>query len=112
MWLEYIKERQGHEVSETENGFISWHIEKYGKDNVLSLNDIYIRPKARDGKELQELYNLAIKQGKANNCKYILAYVEVNTKGADKRLLMHIFKFKFKVIKAENGKITLFKELV
>ena len=111
LWKEYIKERLGQELTETDKGFITWHIESFGDDKVLSLNDIYVSPEYRDSVAAMELYNLAKAQGEVNNCKYIVAYVEANLPEARKRLLAYLVKLDLNILKAENNNIVLYKEL-
>lgn len=105
-YAQYIKERENKEIIENESGFLTYKI--FEKECYLA--DMFIVPEKRGSSAvayfIQELSDISIRAG----CDHISANIRLNDKGAT-RTLRASLKLGFNLVSAENGTITICKEL-
>lgn len=86
LW-EYVKEREGKEVVECEDGFALYEI----TGNVIYLADIYVVPEKRRSRVCYELADKVVEIGKENNCTILLGSIDPNleTKEQSEKVLIN-----------------------
>lgn len=79
-WANYIKEREGHEIIETDEGFIEYHIVP-GDPALLFIDSFYIKPEfrrsAQGGTAGMRLTQQAIEAGLRAGCVFAAAEIHV-----------------------------------
>lgn len=72
LYKDYIKERQGREVLEYDDGFATYEID----GDYIYLADIYVVPEKRGKKRSSEIADKVSEIGKEKSCKYLLGSVD------------------------------------
>lgn len=106
LYAQYIKEREGKSIIETDNAFISYVIEG---DNCY-IADIYIAPEFRRKNIASSLAAKVEEIAKNNNCKYLTGSVTPSFKGATVSMKAQL-EYGFEILEAHNDFIILRKEL-
>lgn len=106
LWSDYVKERLGHEVIETEGGFISFCVS--GDD--CSIEEFYVKPELRGTSLARRLADQVFSSARERGAKKVWAKVLPGIKGAEHALRTNLH-YGFKLILAENGRILLMKEI-
>jgi ribosomal protein S18 acetylase RimI-like enzyme len=106
MYADYIREREGKEVLETDKGFAVYSFE----GPYCYIQDIYVKPDFRRSRAAWEMGETISSLAKAKGCKYLSGTVYAGTNGATESLVGQL-AYGFKLHSAENGKILLYKEL-
>ena len=76
-YKEYIKEREGLELLESENGFVTYSM----NSECFYLAEIYVRPHVRGSLEAYKLFKRCVQMAKENGCVSILGSVDDTTIG-------------------------------
>lgn len=91
LYGEYIKERDGHEILELQDGFITYEI----SNEVCYIVEIYIRPHLRRAKIGSTLADTVVGIAKKRGCTILYGSVSLETKdptSSTKALLGYGFK--------------------
>lgn len=80
LYAQYIKERIGRGILETEDGFATFD---YISDDVVYIIDIYVVPEKRKSKVASELADTICEQAKKDGKKFLLGSVDVTANGAE-----------------------------
>ena len=106
LYADYVAEREGLLVLETEHGFATYKI----TGDVLYIQDIYIVPEMRDQDIAQKFSEFICKIAKEKGCKKMLGSVDPSTNGAHKSLCA-LLKYGMKLHAVNNGLVYLVKEI-
>jgi GNAT superfamily N-acetyltransferase len=106
LWADYIREREGKEIIETDEGFVTYEI----SGESLYLVDMYVRPELRKtgvAKAFaEEITRIAKKQG----CKRLLTTVATNAAGVTISLKV-ILSYGFEFMQVAPGLLWFKKEI-
>lgn len=106
LYAEYIKEREGSEIIEVKDAFVSYKI--IGKECFLA--DMYIRPHMRGSNLFRQLINSLSAVAKGAGCDHIST--NIHTLDANcSRNVKAALKVDFSIINANNGVMLLVKKL-
>jgi hypothetical protein len=108
LYADYLKEREGKEIFECEDGFVTYSIYK-GDVSFVYIEDIYVVPHKRKmglaGEWADQICEKALKE---YGCAYLLGSVDVTARGATdsvKVLLSYGMK-----VQSTNGNMIYFKK--
>lgn len=79
LYADYIKERNGDEIVESEIGFASF---RYLNETQVYIIDIYIKPQFRKARAASTLADMIIELAKVKGCKELLGSVVPSSKSA------------------------------
>lgn len=108
LYFDYLKEREGKEVVETESYFFTY--KHFGKNKQLYLSDFYVVPQSRNQKVGTEAMNKVIEIAKSLNCSHVACTTDTNTNNWEKAA-SGLIGYGFQVIKEENGLIYYYKDI-
>lgn len=80
LYGQYIKERCGRGIVETEDGFATF---EYPTDDIVYIVDLYVIPEKRKNKIASNLADEIVAQAIKDGKKFLLGSVDVTAKGAD-----------------------------
>lgn len=103
---EYLIERQGIEILEKENGFISFRVHK----DECHISDIYIRNSSRGSALLSEMIGSLSEIATKRDCKELTGSIHLWDLGKEATLKAAL-KLGFKISRADQGMIFIKKEL-
>lgn len=106
MWAEYIKEREGFEVLETDKGVATYKI--MGEECYIK--DIYVSKEHRRSGEAFKIGDHIAEMARINGCKRLSGTV-VPSLGGSSESLQGLLKYGFKLHSASQDLIILVKEL-
>lgn len=106
LWRQYIKERLGHDMVESDHAFISYCI----TGPVCSIEDAFCEPDFRRTQEATKLMDEIVAISREMSCQRILAQVWPGTPGAD-GALWGLMKYGFKLVPSEGGRVFLSLEI-
>lgn len=108
LYGEYIKEREGRDIVETEGGFATYvYVSHKDMGKCCYIVDIYTRPDFRSTGLGQELANDIKARAVAEGCKYLIGSVDPRANNATKSLEL-LLKFGFELHCIE-GPLVYFK---
>lgn len=106
LYADYLKEIEGAETLELEDGFIAY---SFNNDECF-IHEVYVRKSARNSNCFRQLGDTVLNLAKDRKCKIIKC--EVWTDSKDPTLsLRAVLSYGFKVTKATENRIHLFKEI-
>lgn len=107
MWNEYFHELWGRETLETDHGFICYQIQ----DSVCHIVDLYVRPEQRKSIEAFKLIDTVVDLAKnIFKCSTLVGSVHLESRGSEYALMTNL-KYGMRLVRAENNRIFLRKEL-
>lgn len=106
LYARYIGEREGSQIIENENGFITYKIN--GEECFLV--DMYVRMEVRRSGEGRKLLNELIKIAKGHECKFISANIYTVDHGATNTLKAALISG-FELLSAKNECVTILLNL-
>lgn len=106
LYGEYVKEREGKQILESEKGFMTYKIQ--GQECYIA--DVYIRPEYRMSGVASEFANKIQKIAKNQGCKFLTGSVTPSLKGATESIIAQL-KFGFKLHSSHEDFIILKKEI-
>lgn len=106
MYTDYIKEREGLEVLETESGFIAYKIG--GKECYIK--DIYVLPEKRQSRVASDMADLVTSRAKEQGCEFLTGSVCPSANQAHRSLLV-LLGYGMKLLKAEKDMIYFVKRI-
>lgn len=106
LYAQYIAEREGKEILETEHGFATYLI----RGLECYIEDLYIKPEHRESGLASKMADEIAIQAKERGCKYLLGSTVVEAQGSTTALKV-LLAYGFKLAKAEANMIWLTKEL-
>lgn len=106
LFAEYIKEREGLDTIENENGFISFAI----RSDLCFVRDLFIKKTARQLGYARMLYGQLLRLARDAKCSKLVCHVDTRAQNAAHSLEI-ILSRGFHVADAQGGVITLEKEL-
>jgi hypothetical protein len=81
LYADYIKEREGYQIIETDQGFATYIItDRLFEDNTIYLRDIYVSPSHRMTQEASTLANKVAEIGRINKCYHMIGSVCLTSK--------------------------------
>lgn len=106
MWHDYVRERLGHEVYQTDHGFVTYSI----KGEACEIIDIYVQPdKRREGIGWQ-MANEVTRKALEAGCKRLIGFVWFGTAGAEDSMQAQL-AYGFKLNHSDGQRIILVKEI-
>lgn len=106
LFADYIKEREGLDTIENEHGFLSFRI----INDVCYVRDLFVTKPERGRGYARVLYGQLLRVARDSQCKKISCFVDCRAPNAAESLAV-ILTGDFKVVAAEDGLITLEREL-
>ena len=106
LFAEYIKERCGKEIFETDKGFITF----YAVDGGMYIEDLFIKPEFRQSREASKLADAVAMVAKERGFKKLFGSVMPSANSSTDSLMICI-RYGFKLLKASDNAIWLVKEL-
>lgn len=106
MFAEYIKEREGKYVYQTEHGFAVYQI----AGSECYIQDIFIKKDSRDQNHAKDIADAVTKIAKINDCKTLTGTVVPSLAGSTKSLGM-LLHYGFKLHSCKEDFIILVKEI-
>lgn len=106
LWAKYVKERDGRETIENENGFIVFLF----KGEECYLEDIYVLPEKRLSGIGSSLFAMAEERARQQGCKFLSSQIIPSEAQATGSMAAHLAKG-FRIYAAQNNRIIMFKEL-
>lgn len=106
MYFDYIKEREGLDHCQIEEGFFTYKAD--GEE--LYLANIYLKPEHRGTPATLKIMNKIIEAAMACGCKHISANVYLKDLGFH-RTIKAALKLGFSFVMAENNCVTIVKKL-
>lgn len=108
LYGQYIKEREGTDIIETEDGFATYSI--FPESKTCYVKDIYIRPEARRSGVASTIVDRIVEIAKQNYCTELLGTVDPTTIGATESMKAQ-FGYGFKLKNISGSLIVLSKNL-
>ena len=103
---QYIKEREGKDILESEHGFFTYKI--HGEECYIE--DIFIKKESRRKNIGTEMADEIAKIARDAGCKYLTGTCIPSTNGATESMKA-MFSYGFRIHSCVNDKIILYKEL-
>lgn len=109
LYAEYIKEREGKSVLETDNGFATYAFCGSNKEECYII-DIYVKPEKRKDGEATKLANTIAEIAKQFGCKYLSGSVDPQANGATESLKV-LLSYGFSLVGIGNNLIWFRKDI-
>lgn len=106
LYGDYILEREGREIVESEHGFASYKI----MGSECYIQEIYVVPEMRTTKIASQMADKIAELAKEKGCKYLTGSVCPTMNGATTSLRV-LLSYGFKLAKSEENLIWMIKEL-
>jgi GNAT superfamily N-acetyltransferase len=106
LYFEYIKEREGTEGIQFNDGFITYRI----VDDECYIADMFVKKESRQSGIASKMISKIEEIAKEKNCKSISANIWATDKG-NRRTLSGALKLGFEVVGAKNDCLILLKTL-
>jgi hypothetical protein len=111
-WATYIKEREGHEVLETEDGFVEYHLAP-GEPPLCILDSFFVRPELRKSAVGNKEAGLRLTSvveafAREHGCNHVIATVYPGMLNATQSLRASL-AYGMSLHAAEQGRIILVK---
>lgn len=106
LYGQYIKEREGKDIIENENGFASFII----RGEECYIENIYVHPDFRKSKVASELANQVVEKAKECGCKFLTGSVRPSAMGSTDSLKV-LLAYGFKLLSASQDAIIFVKEI-
>lgn len=106
LYAQYIKEREGKRIIESDNGFATYQI--HGDECYIE--DIYVVPRHRRGKVASQLADSVVEDAKKQGCKILTGSVVPSTRGSTTSLKV-LLGYGFSLWKCEHDFILFRKEI-
>lgn len=107
IWADYLKERTGAQVLETQWGFLVFHFEE---PKICFIDDIYVLPHLRQKGLGRSLADRLKTLARERECNTLAAQVIPIAQGSTEALKA-ILAYGFRLVSAENGRIILRMDL-
>lgn len=106
MYAEFIKEREGLDLIETNAGFLTFKI--VGGECFIA--NMFIRPSERGSQLCEELLSNLFDYAMTRKCEVVTGNIHLNDKGCN-RTLRAALKNGFNLVKAEHGVLLIAKRM-
>lgn len=106
LYGEYIKEREGFDIVENENGFATYKV----TGDLCYIRDIYVSQASRSFAVATLMANKIEKIAKDLGCKRLMGTVDTNANGATDSLKV-LLAYGFRVLRNEQSLIVFEKEV-
>lgn len=106
MYKAYLKERSGRDTVERHYGFAVYSI----TNQECYLEDIFVLPPFRRGKNATNLADEVVKIAKEQGCKVLTGSVATNAHNAHSSLLV-LLSYGMKLLRAEANLVYFYKEI-
>lgn len=108
---EYIKERSGREVIESDKGFVTYGVDCLGlPQKHVYIEDIYVKPEFRKSSEATKLADKVCELSKDIGCSIVVGSVSVPSNQADSSLKV-LIAYGMKLLTISNNTLYMYKEL-
>lgn len=107
MYGEYVNERLGQFIIETEQAFITY---RYQDDKTVYIVDLYVRPESRKDKVASRIADLVVEEAKRKGCTRLLGSVVPSAKGSTDSLKV-LLGYGMKLDSSANDFIIFSKEI-
>jgi predicted GNAT family acetyltransferase len=107
LFAQYIREREGKEIVETENGFATF----FYTGEYCYIEDIYVKPELRKSGLASELANQISEIAKNKGVKKLLGSVSPKATGADASMRV-LLAYGFKLLSSDKDLIYFEKEII
>lgn len=106
MYLDYVKERQGFDCIETDQGFLFYKI----SDVELYIAELYVKPEFRKTDAVKELVSRAAELALFNKCKFLTGNIYLADQG-HLRTIKAALKLDFYIVRANNDIIVIARKI-
>jgi ribosomal protein S18 acetylase RimI-like enzyme len=106
LYSNYIKEREGFSIVESDRGFATYKIQ----GNECYIRDIYVLPLYRNTKLASDMADEITSIAKTSRCKYLLGSVDQRANNYDTNIKV-LKSYGFKFLKEQNSLIIFSKEI-
>lgn len=107
LYAQYVREREGKEIVETDDGFATF----YFTNGFCYIEDIFVVPAKRKSGIAAELANQISEIAKKNGIKKLLGSVSPKAKGADASMKV-LMAYGFKLLNSDKDLIYFEKEII